>query len=123
MSSAKVVSKRETEEGAENEMTDKKCDHSKVVLRRKYTDMSYSDSWHCDDCEEEFYCLGKAFLQSGPLTIMEPRATLLDQFAMAAMQGLFSASADEFWINIQACQNTTAQAYEWADEMMKARKQ
>jgi exonuclease III len=54
-------------------------------------------------------------------TMTEPRATLRDQFAMAAMQGLFSASADEFWIDLLRKQNTTAQAYMWADKMMEER--
>jgi hypothetical protein len=54
-------------------------------------------------------------------TVREPRATLRDQFAMAAMQGLFSASADEFWIDLLHKQKTTAQAYMWADKMMEER--
>ena len=54
-------------------------------------------------------------------TVREPRATLRDQFAMAAMQGVFSASADEFWIDLTHKQKTTAQAYMWADRMMEER--
>lgn len=54
-------------------------------------------------------------------TPSETRATLRDQFAMAAMQGLFSACQDEFWVDIQLGEKTTTQAYMWADKMMEER--
>ena len=54
-------------------------------------------------------------------TVREPRATLRDQFAMAAMQGLFSVCQDEFWVDIQLGEKTTSQAYMWADKMMEER--
>lgn len=55
-------------------------------------------------------------------TAMEPRATLRDQFAMAAMQGLFSNSFDEFWVQKpESMSGTCKHAYEWADSMLEAR--
>ena len=47
--------------------------------------------------------------------------SLRDRFAMAAMQGLFSSSYDEFWIGICPETKTAQQAYKWADAMLKAR--
>jgi hypothetical protein len=41
---------------------------------------------------------------------------------MAAMQGLFSASYDEFWVDIKPEIKTAQQAYKWADLMLEARK-
>jgi hypothetical protein len=53
--------------------------------------------------------------------LAEGSIPLRDRFAMAAMQGLFSASSDEFWISITPETKTAQQAYMWADAMMKAR--
>lgn len=47
---------------------------------------------------------------------------LRDRLAMASMQGLFSASFDEFWVvNPESRAKTAKHAYEWADAMLKAR--
>ena len=59
-----------------------------------------------------------------PLTFtpMETRTTMRDQFAMAAMQGLFSNSFDEFWVQKpESMSGTCKHAYEWADSMLEAR--
>jgi hypothetical protein len=96
-------------------MNDKpKCDHTKVVLRRKYNNVSYTDSWHCDDCEEEFFNLN---LNQGKITIMpiEPNATIRDQFAMAALTGLL---ADPGVI----VKGTAELSYKIADEMLENQK-
>jgi hypothetical protein len=65
-------------------MSDQKtCKHETV--NRSAT----GDSWNCDGCGAEFFCLG---LQPGKITYtpMPEMATLRDQFAMAALTGLLA---------------------------------
>ena len=60
-----------------------------------------------------------------PITMMmnPPRATLRDQFAMAALNGVFSCNSDEFWVDVSLdVLKATSQAYKWADKMMEDRK-
>ena len=48
--------------------------------------------------------------------INEKKPTLRDQFAIAAMQGVFSGNSDEFWVDASLnVMRTTTQAYKWAD--------
>jgi hypothetical protein len=58
-------------------------------------------------------------LPNGILTVMEPRATLRDQFAMAAMTGIITQ------LNVyheDVPEISARRAYEHADRMMEARK-
>lgn len=56
------------------------------------------------------------------MMVNEPRPTLRDQFAMAALQGVFSGNSDEFWVDVSLdVLKTTSQAYKWADKMMEER--
>jgi hypothetical protein len=49
--------------------------------------------------------------------------TLRDEFAMAAMQGLFAGNSDEFWVDVSREDlKTHTHAYKWADRMLEARK-
>ena len=63
---------------------------------------------------------------ANPLMVVngtEDTSDLRDQLAMSAMQGLFSNSSDEFWVQKpEAMSDTCKHSYEWADEMLKARK-
>jgi ribosomal protein L37AE/L43A len=95
---------------SEDRMSDQKtCKHETV--NRSAT----GDSWNCDGCGAEFFCLG---LQPGKITYtpMPEMATLRDQFAMAALNGML---ADP---QVQAHQSTAGLAYQMADWMMKSRK-
>jgi hypothetical protein len=99
------------------------CDHIKVVLRRKYTDASYVDSWHCDDCEVEFFPklhideLCKQYL------FPEPK-TMRDEFATAALNAYIScdASGCSYWQDTKTTKGTAENAYIWADALLEARK-
>ena len=59
-------------------------------------------------------------LPQGILTVMEPRLTLRDQFAMAALQGMLASVDPE--ASVAVSHNTTKEAYLWADAMLEARK-
>jgi hypothetical protein len=84
------------------------CQHDKVVRREDGTH-------HCDYCEAEFFHLD---FQPGKITYtpMPEMATLRDQFAMAALNGML---ADP---QVQAHQSTAGLAYQMADWMMEERK-
>lgn len=82
----------------------KQCDHTKVVLHRVYTAYSFTDRWNCANCDAEFY------------HSMEPHATLRDQFAMAALDGLLSNPGAS-----GTCLAVATEAYELADAMLIAR--
>jgi hypothetical protein len=59
------------------------------------------------------------FPQGGIVTVLEPRATLRDQFAMAAMTGLLNQ------LNVfdgEVPEMAAKRAYEHADKMLEARK-
>ena len=58
-------------------------------------------------------------LPQGILTVMEPRLTLRDQFAMAALQGMLASVDPE--ASVAVSHNTTKEAYLWADAMLEAR--
>jgi hypothetical protein len=59
-------------------------------------------------------------LPQGILTVMEPRLTLRDQFAMAALQGMLASVDPQASVSVN--HNTAKEAYLWADELMEARK-
>jgi len=52
------------------------------------------------------------------VTLKSDRTTLRDQFAMAALQGLISATSADTVFNAKG---DSVLAYEYADEMMEAR--
>jgi lactate dehydrogenase-like 2-hydroxyacid dehydrogenase len=63
-------------------------------------------------------------LSNQRITVTEPQLTLRDQFAMAALNGLFSGNSYEFWVLASLdILKTTSQAYKWADKMMEARRE
>lgn len=98
------------------------CAHCTVKrLTEEINGKVFGDHWRCADCGHPFYSLGEMFPPSN-IQIMEPVRTLRDEFAMAAMQGLFSASYDEFWVEVKPDIKTTQQAYKWADAMLEVRK-
>ena len=78
----------------------------------------YDEQWRCPDCGIEFVRM-PSFFPSGPITAMEPQATLRDQFAMAAMAGAM-ASPQKVFANLD---EVVRGAYRAADAMMKARKE
>lgn len=54
--------------------------------------------------------------------LAEGHLSLRDRLAMAAMQGLFSNNADEFWQHDSgSMSNTAVHAYHWADVMLIAK--
>jgi hypothetical protein len=69
---------------------------------------------HCDECNAKFFYLDP---QPGKITYtpMPEMATLRDQFAMAALNGML---ADP---QVQAHQSTAGLAYQMADWMMESR--
>jgi rubredoxin len=85
------------------------CKHYSVS-RWINEDNSPADKWTCNVCQAEFYHLEG--LSSGKITVMEPHATLRDQFAMAALTGLL---ADPDMKDCVKC------SYIFADAMMEAR--
>jgi hypothetical protein len=58
------------------------------------------------------------------ITFMEPRATLRDQFAMAALQGHIGCdpTCGAFWQTGPQMQDAAKNAYAWANVMMEVRK-
>lgn len=101
------------------QMGEPKCQHLNVVRS-----IAAEKEWRCVGCCQEFYHLGDIGFPGEKITIMEPYATLRDQFAMAALNGCLSTGeADEFWVCKDENRLTTAAtAYSWANAMMKARK-
>lgn len=102
------------------------CVHA--VVERKWTDLGEAtDTWLCVTCKAEFFHLDFSN-HHAKIQVMEPYATLRDQFAMAAMTGMLGhhdlhstirnyPSADDWRKNIAEA------SYRWADVMMKARDQ
>ena len=90
----------------------------------------FGEHWRCRDCGTEFYPLPK-FFPSGPITVMEPQATLRDQFAMAAMlsdalqsaivAAAYIAQGKRFDGDVPNLATGVKEHYEVADAMMKAR--
>ncbi len=58
------------------------------------------------------------------MMVHNPRATLRDQLAMAAMQAYISCDADgnTFWVEKETKVKVSKESYEWADAMLEARK-
>jgi hypothetical protein len=92
-----------------------KCAHLQVVYRKWEVDGKViGEKWLCDVCKKEFYPLPE-FFGSGQIQVMEPQATLRDQFAMAALTGLLADPA------VRGTQIDTQKAFMIADWMMEAR--
>jgi hypothetical protein len=109
-----------------------KCAHLQVVYRKWEVDgMVLSEKWMCDLCKKEFYPLPE-FFGSGQIQVMEPQATLRDQFAMAAMQSdalqsaliaaAYIAQGKSFDGDVPNLTTAVKEHYETADAMMEARK-
>lgn len=77
---------------------------------------TFKEEWRCNDCGLEFFSTNFG-LYSGEIQIMEPYATLRDQFAMAAMQGIITQGT------MFGDRAIAKVSYEMADYMMEARKQ
>ena len=97
------------------------CSH-KHIYHSEHEDngVVHSEHWYCKDCQTEFFPLPK-FFAPGPLTVMEPEATLRDQFAMAAMTGDMG-NDDGVFANSTTDKRAAERYYQIADAMMEARK-
>jgi hypothetical protein len=94
----------------------KKCAHVDVKRERVAAD---GKKWYCVDCGAEFFPLS-VFESPSKITIMEPYATMRDQFAMAAMQGMLASCHGPAWG--KDVFPLADSAYAYADQMMEARK-
>lgn len=91
------------------------CVHA--VVERKWTDLGEAtDTWLCVTCKTEFFHLDFSNHRA-KIQVMEPYATLRDQFAMAAMQAVITHGTKFADADIGKV------SYEMADVMMKAREQ
>ena len=108
-----------------------KCAHARVYYS-KHEDhgVVHSEHWYCTECHLEFSPMTWRF-EPGTLTVMEPVATLRDQFAMAALTGILAfgvgtetlADDRKYWTqNSEDIDDSAERSYLWADAMMKARK-
>lgn len=99
------------------------CAHCTVKrLTDEINGKVFGEHWRCADCGEPFYSLAEMF-PPAQIQILEPVRTLRDEFAMAAMQGLFAGNSDEFWVDVSREDlKTHTHAYKWADRMLEARK-
>lgn len=91
------------------------CPHSNVSFRN--TDGAH----HCDGCNASFMMTPDFSKYRGQITIMEPYATLRNQFAMASLTGLLSTATAK--IGASDIRAVTFLSYQLADSMMEARKQ
>lgn len=100
-------------------MTDKAtCQHLEVI-RHGVLPSGVLDRWTCKDCGAEFFPLD---LTPGKIQVMEPHASLRDQFAMAALTGWLAAGEAGIWNHTDDVLREVAQEpYRMADAMMKAR--
>jgi hypothetical protein len=76
----------------------------------------FEEQWRCRDCGTKFIALDSLFAGPQKIQVMEPRKTLRDEFAMAALM------AAGYQINGGCSGDAVAMAYKWADAMMEARK-
>ena len=81
---------------------------------------AFEEQWRCKDCGAKFVNLDSFFAGPQRIEVMEPMATLRDQFAMAALTGMLadenvSVGGTYDAKNAQLC-------YGIADAMLKARK-
>lgn len=79
----------------------------------------FAEEWRCEDCGTKFFQVPDFSKDQGRITIMEPRSTLRDQFAMAAMQGILASCQGPAWGKDVFPIGESAYAY--ADLMMEAR--
>jgi hypothetical protein len=108
-----------------------KCAHPQVVRRVwEVAGKVIGEKWLCDGCDMEFYALPN-FFGNGRIEVMEPQATLRDQFAMAAMQSdalqsaliaaAYIAHGKSFDGDVPNLTTAVKEHYETADAMMEAR--
>lgn len=88
------------------------CAHEHVKRQSDEEELRFIEKWECEHCTAEFYHLQN--IGSGSITIMEPHATLRDQFAMAALTGLLADPSTKEPLAVKA-------SYVFADAMMDAR--
>ncbi len=70
------------------------CVHPKVYRKYEVDGVSWSGEWACGTCNAKFYHMeDMVFPAGGKLTVMDPQATLRDQFAMAALSGMMYAES------------------------------
>lgn len=101
---------------------------NKPACRHETVSRSVDGSHYCEDCGAEFFHFDA---QPGKIQVMEPMATLREQFAMAAMvadavsSGLIAAAyiaqGKTFNDTIPGPEDHAQEYYKTADEMMKAR--
>ena len=107
------------------QMGEPKCQHLNVVRS-----IAAEKEWRCVGCCQEFYHLGDIGFPGEKITIMEPYATLRDQFAMAAMQGDWAAqdaSNDGSGLFLPSAKDESLRSwavlyYRMADAMLEVRK-
>lgn len=100
------------------------CAH--VEVRRQLDGVNpryYNEIWKCSDCGKEFEALLDIGSSTGKIKVMEPQASLRDQFAMAVMSSLLQKSS--LLQNPTVLPNDAGKVasifYLMADAMMKAR--
>ena|ERR1700735_5745915 len=80
----------------------------------------FAEEWRCEDCGTKFFQIPDFSRKTGKITIMEPYATLRDQFAMAAIQGMLASCHGPAWG--KDVFPVGESAYVYADQIMEARK-
>ena len=99
-------------------MSDKSiCRHLEVKRR---ISMDSDDYWTCEECGAKFYHLEDIGFPGQHLTVMEPYATLRDQFAMAALMGLLASGRRD--TSVEMIHENVPAAYKYADSMLEVRK-
>lgn len=99
------------------------CAHSTVKRFQVGNECKiFEEQWHCADCGTKFYHIPEMF-STGEIQMLEPHATLRDQFAMAALNAYISCddSGCTFWPTGDKGEEICKESYEWADRMIKTR--
>ena len=94
-----------------------RCVHA--VVKRQIIGGLQSDVWMCSDCKEEFFHLD---FTPAKIQVMEPRSTLRDQFAMAALMGQLSSERIPSDEGFKGFADIAELSYKIADKMLEARK-
>jgi len=78
----------------------------------------FEEQWRCKHCGAKFVNLDSLFAGPQQIKIMEPMKTLRDEFAMAALTGLFASAPRPDLQDKDAAKIV----YAIADKMLEARK-
>ena len=97
------------------------CAHIQVTrFQIENSGRVFEEQWRCKDCGAKFVNLDSFFAGPQRIEVMEPMATLRDQFAMAALSGMLADPAMQ--VGGDNDRKTAQLSYGIADAMMEARK-